>query len=197
MTLGRLAVLGTPALALTLGACFPTKDAKTAAPAESRGLSAGAQAATREAAPPALAPAAAVVPQAQTALASQEFNEDPDLRCDVLEVKRLSGGALLLKWRLSRPVGGSQAGLSAAPAAKIYHTWSWNDVYVTDPAENKKYSGLKDSAGSWLAQGDTKNYAPGERQVMWMKFPAPPETSTRISFVFTGFPPFEDLPVSR
>ena len=68
--------------------------------------------------------------------------------------------------------------------------------YFTDATENKKYSGLRDSAGAWLAQGDSKFYAPGDQQAMWMKFPAPPETSTRVTFVFAGFPPFEDVPVA-
>ncbi len=192
----RLTALGAAAMALTLVACSGT-DTKAGATVESRGVSAMAQAAPREAAPAALAPAGVAAPPAQAAIASQEYNENPDLRCDILEVKRLSGGALLLKWRLSRPAAGTASGRSAAPAATIHHTWSWSYVYVTDPAENKKYSGLKDSEGSWLAQGDSKQYAPGDRQVMWMKFPAPPVTSARISFVFPGFPPFEDLAVSQ
>ena len=109
-------------------------------------------------------------------------------------MKRVSGGALLVRWRLIRPA--AAAGLAADASPSIYHSWNWGDVYFTDAAENKKYAGLKDSAGNWLAQGDTKYYKTGEQQAMWMKFPAPPETSTRITFVFQGFPPFEDVPVA-
>jgi hypothetical protein len=188
-------VIGAAAMVLTLVGCYPGGDAKTAAPVESKTVSASAEVAPREAAPAAAAPVAAATSPAP--LASQEYNEDPDLHCDVLEVKRISGGAMLLKWRLGRPAGVTKSGLTPATPATIRHDWSWNYVYVTDPAENKKYFGLKDSAGAWLAQGETKHYAPGDRQVMWMKFPAPPETSARISFVFQGFPPFEDLPVAR
>jgi hypothetical protein len=195
MTQGRsLTALGAALVALALGACSLGADTKTAAPVESQRLTPSAEVAP-EAAPAAVAAAAA--PPAQTTLASEEYNQDPDLLCDILEVKRLSGGAMLVKWRLSRPSSRAGSGLTAAPPAAIHHTWSWDYVYVTDPAENKKYFGLKDSAGSWLAQGEAKHYAPGERQVMWMKFPAPPETSARIGFVFQGFPPFEDLAVSR
>jgi hypothetical protein len=130
-------------------------------------------------------------------LASQEYNDNPDLRCDVLEVRRVSGGALLIRWRLSRPAAAATSGLTAAPASKdIWHAYSWEHVYFSDPVEAKKYLGLRDSAGAWIGQGENKNYKPGERQVIWMKFPAPPETSKRISFVFPGFPPFEDLPVA-
>lgn len=190
MTQGRrLAGLEAAAIALTLVACFPGGDAQTAAPLESQRASASGE----------VSPGVAVAaPSAQSTLASQEYNQDPDLRCDILEVKLLSGGAMLVKWRLRRPAPGTGSGLTAAPPAAIHHTWSWDYVYVTDPAQNnKKYLGLKDSAGAWLAQGEAKYYAPGDRQVMWMKFPAPPETSSRIAFVFHGFPPFEDLIVSR
>jgi hypothetical protein len=112
-----------------------------------------------------------------------------------LEVRRVSGGALLLKWRLVRAAAAG-GGLASNSGQAIYHNWNWSDVYFTDAAENKKYSGLKDTSGNWLAQGDAKNYKPGDQQAMWMKFPAPPETSTRVTFVFPGFAPFEDVPVA-
>ena len=170
----------------------PSPAATAAAP---QVAGAAAPAASAPPAPVASAPAA---PPAQSVLASQDFSTDPNLRGDVLEVKRVSGGALLVKWRLSRPAAASGAGLAAPTDDKgIHHSFSWSGVYVTDPAENKKYSGLKDSQGSWIGQGDNKTYAPGQQQVMWMKFPAPPPGSTKISFVFHGFPPFDDLPVAQ
>jgi len=193
------AALGT---VLAVNGCGKKEAAPAVATPES--APAAAPAAVEAPAAPASAPAAsaeapAAVPRpAQTVLASQEYSQDPDLRCDVLEAKRVAGGALLIKWRLSKaPAPAAAGGLAAVEEGKkTYHTWSWNGVYYTDPAENKKYSGLKDSAGEWIAQGDSKNYEPGQQQVIWMKFPAPPPASTKITFVFPGFPPFEDLPVS-
>ena len=144
---------------------------------------------------PAEAPAAsasaepmASPPTGESVLATQDYNQDPNLKCDVLQAKRVSGGALLIKWRLAHR--GPQGSKS------IYHSFSWSAVYFTDPGESKKYLGLKDSAGSWLGQGDNKTYGPGDQQVVWLKFPAPPAKSAKITFVFPGFPPFEDLPVS-
>lgn len=157
------------------------------------------------AAAPATAPQLATAPApaqpaapAQNVMASQEYSQNPNLRCDVLEVKRVSGGVLLIKWRLSRPPAVAAGGLTAqADDKKIFHGFSWSNIYFTDPAENKKYSSLKDSAGNWIAQGEDKYYGAGEQQVFWMKFPAPPATSTKIAFVFPGFPPFDDLPVAQ
>jgi hypothetical protein len=157
---------------------------------------AGATATPPPAAAPAPAPAASdQAAPPQQVLASQPYNQNPQLRCDVVEVRRVSGGALLIRWRVIRPAA-QNGGLAAGQEQGINHSWSWEGVYFTDPVENKKYLGLKDSTGVWLGQGDNKTYAPGEQQMMWMKFPAPPPTSNRISFVFPGFPPFEDLPVS-
>ena len=162
-----------------------------------------APSATAPVAAPQPAPASAPVPAppaaaAQVVLASQEYSQNPNLRCDILEVKRVSGGALLVKWRLSRPPALASGGLTAqVDDKKIYYTWSWSQVYITDPAENKKYSGLRDSTGGWIGQGDSKHYGTGEQQGIWMKFPAPPATSAKISFVFPGFPPFDDLPVAQ
>lgn len=204
--------------ALSFAGCDRKDEAKTApAPAAPPKPAAVAPAAAPPAAAPAPAPAPAAVtpppaavPQAaapapaqppapppQKALASQEYSQDPELRGDVLEVKRVSGGALLIKWRLSKPASSGGAGLAAGSEKKIYHSFSWADVYVMDPAENKKYSGLKDTGGSWIGQGGSKNYGAGEQQVMWMKFPAPPAASAKVTFVFPGFAPFEDLPVAQ
>jgi hypothetical protein len=169
----------------------------TTAPAGAPAAAPAAAPAPQQAAAPAAQPAAA--PQAATPapLASQQFNENPDLRCDVLEVRRVSGGALLVRWRLIRAAAAAGGGLVAGQQpATILHNWSWDGVYFTDPAENKKYGGLKDSGGQWISQGDAKNYSPGDQQVIWMKFPAPPPSSSKITFVFPGFPPFEDLLVS-
>jgi hypothetical protein len=172
----------------------PPSPAAAVAPAPAPSATAPAP---QPAAAPAPAPAQSAVP-AQIVLASQEYSQDPNLRCDILEVKRVSGGVLLIKWRLSRPAAAAAGGLTAqGDDKKIWQGFTWSNVYFTDPAENKKYSGLKDSGGNWIGQGEDKHYGAGEQQVIWMKFPAPPATSTKIAFVFPGFPPFDDLPVAQ
>ena len=174
-----------------IGACSKAPEAPAATTAAPAAASAPAAAATPAPPPP---PAASPAAAPAAVLARQSFSTDPDLSCEILEVRRVSGGALLVRWRLIRP--SAAAGLAADASPSIFHTWSWDEVYFTDAAENKKYAGLKDSAGNWLGGGASKNYKPGEQQAMWMKFPAPPPTSTRITFVFQGFPPFEDVPVA-
>jgi hypothetical protein len=143
---------------------------------------------------PAAAPMAAA-----TAIASAQYSDDPSLRADLLEVKRVSGGALLIRWRLVDTAGSPQgAGLvaGAAPKAATYTGWSWADLYYTDPAENKKYGVLTDTEGNRLLDVYSGDVQPGQERDNWSKFPAPPASSTKVTIYIPKFPPFEDTPIS-
>jgi hypothetical protein len=133
---------------------------------------------------PALAPAPAQAPPGSV-IASAQYSNDPNLRCDLLEVKRVSGGALLARWRFlntgTKPVG---------------YDFSWDDIYYIDPAGNKKYSNLT-IEGKRILDMWWGTLPPGEQRVMWAKYPAPPPTSKRISLNIPKFTPFEDVPVSE
>ena len=131
-----------------------------------------------------------------TPLASAQFSADPDLRCDILEVKRVSGGALIVTWRMVNTAG-SGGGLTATAAKKISYRFSWNQLYYIDPAENKKYQFLTDSGGNRILEVFEGDYAGGQQRVNWAKFPAPPASSTKISVTIPNFRPFDDLPVSQ
>jgi hypothetical protein len=144
----------------------------------------------------AAAPAAAAVPAA-TVMASETYSQDPNIRADLLEVKRVSGGALLVKWRIVNTTPASGAGtLSSAEAKPIHYDFSWTDLYYVDPAENKKYGYLTDSEGNRILDVWWGQLKTGETRANWAKFPAPPATSTKISLTLPKFPPFEDVPVA-
>jgi hypothetical protein len=164
--------------------------------------------AAQSAAVPAVAsatPGAPVVPPAAgpvaptTAIASAQFSDDPNLRADLLEVKRVSGGALLVRWRIVDTAGAQQsAGLVAGATSKPidYSAWSWSDLYYTDPAENKKYSFLTDTDGARVLDVFSGSLNAGDERDNWAKFPAPPATSTKVTIYIPKFPPFEDTPIS-
>jgi hypothetical protein len=140
-------------------------------------------------------PQLAQAPASGAVLGSAQFGADPDLRCDLLEVKRVSGGALTIRWRV---VNGTAApgGLTGAAGKKIHYGFSWEDLYYIDPAENKKYQFLTDSAGHRILDVYEGEYAPGQQRIQWAKFPAPPASSTKISIAIPKFAPFEDIPIS-
>ncbi|MFI5022326.1 MAG: hypothetical protein ACHQRJ_11820 [Alphaproteobacteria bacterium] len=131
-------------------------------------------------------------------LASAQFSDDPDLRCDITEVKRLSGDVLIVRFRLVDTQGQSGGGLTASTTPKQI-TWSggWNEFYVIDPAENKKYQVLTDSEGKYIADIRDTYFKPGDQRLFWAKFPAPPATSTKVSVTIAKFAPFDDVPVAQ
>jgi hypothetical protein len=131
---------------------------------------------------PAPAPAAAAAPGV---IASAQYANDPNLRCDVLELKRVSGGALLARWRL----------VNTGTKASSYD-FSWDDIYYIDPSTNKKYNNLTID-GKRILDMWWGTLQPGEQHTMWVKYPAPPLTSKRISLNVPKFAPFEDVPVSE
>lgn len=134
---------------------------------------------------PAAVAAAPAAPPAGTVLASETFSKDPNLRADLTEVRRVSGGALLVKWRIAN-----------TGQSNVYYDFSWDDLYYVDPAENKKYEYLKDSEGNRIIDVHWGTVKPGETRTNWAKFPAPPATSTKISLTLPKFPPLEDVPVA-
>jgi hypothetical protein len=135
---------------------------------------------------------------APAALGTDQYSENPDLRCDILEVKRASGGALLIRWRMVNTAAAGAGGLTGGGEAKpIHYTFRWDDVYYTDPAENKKYTIITDPSGARVSGIWEGDLLPGQQRLSWAKFAAPPVTSIKISFTTTGFAPFEDLPISQ
>jgi hypothetical protein len=142
-------------------------------------------AAPEAAAPDPASAAAPPQPKPGSVIASAQYSNDPNLRCDVLEVKRVSGGALLARWRFVN-----------AGAKPVAYDFSWDDIYYIDPAGNKKYNFLTIDGKRILDQW-WGTLQPGEQRVVWAKYPAPPATSKRISLNVPKFTPFEDILVSE
>ena len=135
----------------------------------------------------------------QNVIASTQFSGDPDLRADLLEVKRNSGGSLTVKWRVVNTAGGGgQNGLVAGSGGKdIYYTYHWDDIYYIDPAENKKYNFLKDAEGKNILDVYEGTYKSGQQKLNWAKFPAPPAGSKKVTINLPKFSPIEDVPVAE
>ncbi|HEV8131388.1 MAG TPA: hypothetical protein VGQ81_09045 [Acidobacteriota bacterium] len=181
-------------LAPTLSGCQKTETPQ----AQPTTTAQPAQSSTAPVAAPAGIPASApaTLPAPGKVIASAQYSADPDLRCDLLEVKRVSGGALLIRWRLVNTVGAQQTGLAATQPKSISYDFGWGDIYYIDPAENKKYGFLTDSEGNRILDIFWGSLAAGQQRVNWAKFPAPPPSSNKISVNVPKFPPFEDVPVS-
>jgi hypothetical protein len=138
----------------------------------------------------------AQAPAAGAVLGSAQFSDDPDLRCDLLEVKRVSGGALTIRWRVVNATG-APGGLTGGAGKKIRYAFQWAELYYIDPAENKKYQFLTDAAGTRILDVYEGDYPAGQQRIQWAKFPAPPASSAKISVTIPKFAPFEDVPISQ
>jgi uncharacterized iron-regulated membrane protein len=170
----------------------PTPEAtqQAAAPAQPAAAPAAQPAPAATAAPAQSAPAA--IPPG--GIANGQSNQDPDLRCDLMEVKRVSGGALLVKWRLVNAA--SQAKTVRYDIGFPAHI-DYGNLYFIDPAENKKYAYLTDADGNKILDVFWGDLSAGQQRGNWAKFPAPPATSGKISVNIPGFPPFEDVSISQ
>jgi nucleoid-associated protein YgaU len=163
--------------------------AGTAAPAAAP-AGAPAPADTAASSAPAAAPAAApTAGQAASVLASQETNW-PGIVAEIIEFRR-KGNTLTARVRIR-----NQGGAPAQPEIK------YEEVAVMDLAAGKKYEVLKDERGTYIAglrSGWTDRWyqsvEPGQSQLIWMKFPAPPAEVKAVTLQLPGTPPFEDLPI--
>lgn len=176
----------------TTGAA-PRGTEAAAAPAQPRAADSSAVTPTPASAAPApAAPAPAARPAAESAggqpvLASQETNWS-GTTAEVIEFRR-KGNTLTARVRLR-----NQGSAEANP--EIHY----NEVYVMDAAGGKKYEVLKDETNNYIA-GLRSGWAdrwyqsiqPGQSQLIWMKFPAPPAEVTSVTLQIPGVQPFEDL----
>lgn len=185
-----------------IGTTLATSCSNGTAPGSTPQTSTASQPASQPVAQPVSQPAAAsqtAPPAAPTnVMASGQYSADPDLRCDLLEVKRVSGGALLVKWRIVNTAAGQATGSLTAASQPKSINWDghWVDLYYIDPVENKKYSFLTDAGGDRIADLSWGIIPAGQQRGNWAKFPAPPASSNKISLHIPSFPPFEDVPVS-
>ncbi len=160
------------------------------------------------AAPPPAAPAAAPAtaatattpPAAATpnAIASAE-GEKPGLRVDVTELKRSSGGTVMMKFTLSNNsqenvgFGGYWLGDNAAGGDTDYK--AVGAVQLIDPVGKKKYLVMRDADRKCLCSRELDSVKPGEKANLWAKFPAPPPDVQKITIVVPHFTPMDDVPI--
>jgi hypothetical protein len=93
---------------------------------------------------------------------------------------------------------GKSGGLTGANGKTIRYAFRWEDVYYIDPAENKKYQFLTDSGGNRILDIFEGDLAAGGQRLNWARFPAPPESSLKISFSIPKCsPPLDDIAIAK
>lgn len=134
------------------------------------------------------APTAAAAP-AGAVLASQDTNWQ-GVVAEVTELRR-KGNTLTAKVRLRN--GGPD---------KQQVEVKFDEVYLMDAPNAKKYEVLRDEKGVYIASlrsGWNERWydtlEPAQSYLLWMKFPAPPAEVKAITLQLPSTPPFEDLAI--
>jgi hypothetical protein len=139
--------------------------------------------------PPAGAPAAAAPVTTGSVVASQDTNWS-GVVAEVLEFRR-KGNTLTAKVRLRN--GGPDPSRVEV---------KFDETYLMDAANAKKYEALRDEKGTYIASLRSgwndrwyDDLKPAQSYTLWVKFPAPPPEVKAITLQLPGTPPFEDLPI--
>jgi hypothetical protein len=142
------------------------------------------------------APPASPAPQAKPALASAD-GEKPGSRVEVVELKRASGGTVMLRFTMIND-GDKDLSLYSGfiqPGTNDHSNIS--GVHLLDPVGKKKYLVVRDSQGKCDCSQGLGNVAPNSRINLWARFPAPPDNVEKIGVVVPHFSPMDDVLLAK
>jgi hypothetical protein len=168
------------------------------APAEPQ-ASAEAPAAAPSATPQAPATAPQPAPQAsqaKPALASSD-GETPGARVEVQELKRVSGGTVMLRFTM---INDGDKTLNVGydfGAGSTSDIGTVGGVHLIEPVGKKKYLVVRDSENKCDCSRGVKDVAAKSRANLWARFPAPPDNVEKIGVVIPHFSPMDDVPLSK
>lgn len=136
------------------------------------------------------------IPLAAEPIATTD-GEAPGTSIQVLELK-VSNGTVMLKFSM---VNDSDAGFDTASLRDMNVAKADGNavsgIYLIDVANKKKYFPVVDTDGHCICSRDARNVQSKSSGNLWAKFPAPPDSVTRIGLVFPHFLPMDDVPISR
>jgi hypothetical protein len=116
-------------------------------------------------------------------------------RIEVQELKRVSGGTVMLRFTVINDSGAEFASFYTFKSAEAA---SVDGVYLVDLAGKKKYEVVRDSDKHCLCSRELPNtFKPQSRTSLWAKFPAPAETVEKVGVVIPHFIPMDDVPLGR
>lgn len=134
--------------------------------------------------------------QAQTVVASTD-GESPGVRLDVTEVKRGSGGTLMVRFTIVNDSSERFGFGYKLGDADYKDVGNIGGVHLLDAANKKKYLVMRDSKKNCVCSGKLKDLQAGKSLNLWAKFPAPPADVQAVSIVVPGFIPLDDVAISE
>jgi hypothetical protein len=145
------------------------------------------------------APAAPPAPQAtpaKQAIASAD-GEKPGVRVEVNELKRVSGGTVMLRFAMIND-GNNEVSFGYDFAQKGTNDYgNIGGVHLIEPVGKKKYLVVRDSQGACDCSQGLTRVAANSRMNLWARFPAPPDNVEKIGVVIPHFSPMDDVPLGK
>ncbi len=123
-------------------------------------------------------------------------SERPNLTVEVREAKRVGA---LLEVKLALVNADRQAAgipLDTLFAAAPADAGTLADLVIVDPAARKKCFVLRDHQGRPVSSAATEDLKPGERRIVWARFPLPAPGTRTITVLVPHVAPLVDVPVS-
>src|SRR5579864_245076 len=139
---------------------------------------------------------------ATTKILGTADGEKPGSRIDITELKRVSGNMVSLKLVLVNnsdavmPMGGAFEGPANSPTDIERESGTIAGGSLEDAAGATKYTVLRDAAGNCVCSSGLGNLAVKTKVNLWAKFPAPPDSVTKLNVVLPHFQPVEDVPLT-
>ena len=191
-------------LAVALGACsaHPQSGAQATAapvsqPATAQPAAATAAPAAATFAPLGQAATPTAAPAAQDAGVASSDGEKTGTKLVVNSLTR-AADTLTLKFTLINNAAVS-LGMSGAFQGSGYHG-TYRDVSgidLIDIVSKKKYFPLADTDGNCICSRDMDDIPPNSQAPFWVKYPAPPASTTKISVQVPHFIPLDDVPITQ
>lgn len=120
--------------------------------------------------------------------------ETSGTRIDVHELKRQSGGTVMLRFTA---VNDSDQEIPNYFFQAQEGSHSVDAVYLIDFAGKKKYEVVRDAEKHCICSHDIPALKPKSSLNLWAKFPAPPDNVDKIGILFPHFAPVDDVPLKK
>jgi hypothetical protein len=117
-----------------------------------------------------------------------------DLLVQALDLTRMTGGTLEVRLAFSNTSESEPIAFEETFAGAAEDAGSIAGVYLLDRVTRKKYFVVRDADGQPQCSTRLEPLGPGERRVLWARFPAPPEEVGHVSIHVPEVEPLEDVP---
>jgi hypothetical protein len=123
-------------------------------------------------------------------------------RIDVTELKRVSGNMVSLKLVLVNDsndaitIGEEFEPKVEPPSQMGVDNGSISGVYLVDAVGGTQYNVVRDAHGVCVCSTGLSAVGSKSKMNLWAKFPAPPESVTKVTVTMPHFPPIEDVPLT-